>query len=391
MKHLSSQIILTNTGAPLKRGIITCDDNGTILNIDDTGGDLKEKESVEFHNGIIVPGFVNCHCHLELSHLKSFIPKEQGLPEFIRLVRNNRDHNSPGALSSIYSADEEMYREGIVLCGDICNTPITFDFKKKSRISYISLIEVFGVDPEKAGRRMDEIIKVAQEAEEESLPFWLVPHSVYSLSLPLFRLLREKTGNNRVTSIHFFETEAEISFLSDHSGNLIKSYEEAGLLVSKPETPENHSDAIMNEVTSSGNLILVHNTFADRLSVRDVKKRGNTYWCLCPSSNLYIENKIAPVEMLISEDCDIVIGTDSLASNDKLSILSELKILQDYFPSITLSEMIRWATLNGARAFGEDKLYGTIEPGKRPGLLLLENIDMKNMKLLPESNIKRLL
>ena len=95
--------------------------------------------------------------------------------------------------------------------------------------------------------------------------------------------------------------------------------------------------------------------------------------------------------MLISEDCDIVIGTDSLASNDKLSILSELKILQDYFPSITLSEMIRWATLNGARAFGEDKLYGTIEPGKRPGLLLLENIDMKNMKLLPESNIKRLL
>ena len=94
--------------------------------------------------------------------------------------------------------------------------------------------------------------------------------------------------------------------------------------------------------------------------------------------------------MLISEGCEIVIGTDSLASNNKLSILSELKILQEHFPSVPLEELVRWATINGARALCEDKKFGKIEPGMKPGLLLLENADLVNFKLLPETTAVRL-
>ncbi len=391
MKHFSAQFIFTSNGPPLKRGIITCDDDGTIVNIEETGGDLRERESLEFHNGIIVPGFVNCHCHLELSHLKGSVPKGKGLPEFIKSVRTLREHNNINVSSSIYCADEEMYSEGIVLCADISNTTVTFNLKKESKIRYLNLIEVFGIDPDKASLRMDEINKVAVAAEELNLPFWLVPHSVYSVSLPLFRFLKSKSVNNKVTSIHFFETEEEISFFSGKSGSLRKSYEESGLFAGSTETPENHIDAVMKEVTLSGNLILVHNTYVDRLSVKEIMLRGNTYWCLCPSSNLYIENKTPPAEMLVSEGCDIVIGTDSLASNEKLSIVSELRILQEHNPALKLEKMISWATINGALALGEEEIYGSIEPGKRPGLLLLQNVDLVSMKLLPESNIKRLL
>jgi imidazolonepropionase-like amidohydrolase len=138
-------------------------------------------------------------------------------------------------------------------------------------------------------------------------------------------------------------------------------------------------------------MYLVHNTFADKKTVNSVNKRGNTYWCLCPGSNLYIENKLPPVEMLKSEKCEIVTGTDSLASNTKLSILSEIKMLQENFPSVSLEELIRWATINGARALGQDKIYGSIESGKKPGLLLLQNADLKNIRLLPETEIIRLL
>ena len=70
MKRFSAQYIITNSGPPLKRAIITTEDDGTVINIEDTHGELQEKHSVEFYNGIIIPGFVNCHCHLELSHMK---------------------------------------------------------------------------------------------------------------------------------------------------------------------------------------------------------------------------------------------------------------------------------------------------------------------------------
>jgi len=390
-KHFSAHYIFTNTGPPLRRGIITTGEDGTIIRVKDTGGDLSETGSVEFCNGIIIPGFVNCHCHLELSNMKGSIPEQQGLGNFIKLIRSTRDNFSQSTVPSIYSADIEMYEEGIVLCADICNTASSFEIKKTSNVYYINLLEVFGINPEKAERRMDELDRVWQKGQELNLPCYPVPHSAYSLSLPLFRLLKEKCSTNRVTTLHYLETPSERTFLQDHTGPLMESYKESGLITADLETVENHSTAILNEITLSGSLILVHNTYADRESVRTVKQRKNLFWCLCPNSNLYIENRIPPLELLIEEKCEIVIGTDSLASNKRLSIIEELKTLQKYFPSVALEDMVSWATINGAKALGEDHKFGTIEPGKNPGLLLIQDVDLINLKLDEKSNILRLL
>jgi aminodeoxyfutalosine deaminase len=391
MKYFSAQYIITNTGTPLKRAVITSADDGTVLSIEDTGGKLTERHSVEFHNGIIIPGFVNCHCHLELSHMKDSVAPKSGLGSFIEQMRNTRDTSSENIVSSACSSDKDMYKRGVNLCADICNTSITFNIKTNSRIRYINLLEVFGIDPEKSGRRMEDITRVAEIAEKMKLPYSLIPHSVYSMSLSLFRLLRKKSENNEVTSIHFMESGVEKIFLENHSGPLMTSYRQSGLLPPVLETVNNHTEAILNEVTLAGNLILVHNTFADRENIRNLKERDNLFWCLCPNSNKYIENEIPPLSLLMEEDCEIVIGTDSLASNNKLDMLEELKTLQFNFPSLQIEELVRWATLNGARALGADNAYGKIEPGKNPGLLLLRNVDLINMKLLPESSLTRLI
>ena len=191
MRSYSSQYVITNSGPPLKRPVITTEDDGTIINIKDTGGNLEETPNLEFHNGIIIPGFVNCHCHLELSHMKGSIERGLGLGCFIEHVINSRDLKKKSIISSAISSDKDMYNGGTVLCADVCNTPVTFSIKNKSRIKYINLLEVFGIDPEKAGRRMDEISDLAGIAERMNLPFSMVPHSVYSVSLSLFRLLSE--------------------------------------------------------------------------------------------------------------------------------------------------------------------------------------------------------
>lgn len=391
MKHFSAQYVYTNTGPALKRAVITTEDDGTVSSVEDTGGKLKETDNVEFHNGIIIPGFVNCHCHLELSHMKGSVTRGSGLSGFLKQVVNTRENNIENIVASARSADIDMYNEGVDLCADICNTSLSFGTKKESRIHYINLLEVFGSDPEKALFRMAELTKVAETAAEKKLPFNLVPHAVYSMSLALLSLLKEKSSNNQVTSIHFMETEAERDYLENHSGPLLSLYTMSGLAPEQLKTPKNHTDIILNKLTQSGNLILVHNTFTDRETIRSVKERGRLFWCLCPGSNLYIENKIPPLDLLIEEGCEIVIGTDSLASNNKLSIFEEIKILQSNFPSVSIENLVKWATINGAKALGEENSFGKIEPGKKPGLLLLQNVDLVNMKLLPESTVKRLI
>ena len=391
MRRLSAHFIFTNNGPPLKKGIITAGDDGTIINVEDTGGALKESGSVEFYNGIIIPGFVNCHCHLELSHLKGAISKGRGLGDFLAELQKIRKSSPETIISAATMADRAMYDEGIVLCADICNNSLTFSIKKKSRISYLNLLEVFATDPGQAETRINEVEQLSKESERQGLPFSIVPHTVYAVSLPLFRLIKERTLENKVTSIHFMETEGEESFVSDHSGPLMEAFRKAGMISDKLLTPRSCVSAILEEVTPSGSLILVHNTFTDRETVTRVNQRGNVYWCLCPNANLYIENRVAPAALFTGEGCDIVTGTDSLASNGTLSILSELKTLHEYFPSISLEDLVRWATINGAKALGHDDIYGKIESGKKPGLILLDGVDLINLKLSPETVVTRLI
>jgi aminodeoxyfutalosine deaminase len=147
MKQFSAQYIFTSSGKFLKRGIVTTDNDGVVISIEDTGGVLSERHSVEFHNGIIIPGFVNCHCHLELSHMKGSTERGTGLGNFIVQVRSKRDIGIESIISHSEKADNEMLTEGIVVCADICNNSSSLGIKKRSSIKYINLLEVFGIDP----------------------------------------------------------------------------------------------------------------------------------------------------------------------------------------------------------------------------------------------------
>jgi cytosine/adenosine deaminase-related metal-dependent hydrolase len=390
MRYVSAQYILTGTGEALKRAVLALAPDGTIAEIIVNGPDYGEKHSVEFYNGIIIPGFVNCHCHLELSHMHNAMQRGGGLGSFIFGLRENRTAE-PGEIEErAETADKQMYAAGISACADICNTSFTFPLKGRSRINYINLLEVFGIDSEKAGKRMDELRALASEAARAGTAFQLVPHAPYSMSLSLLRMLLAETASNKVTSIHFMETAGERIFLESRSGPLHESYLRSGLLPETTELAPDPVSAVLDYVTPSGNLVLVHNTFADSETVQRLRARKNLYWCLCPGANLFIENSLPPVAMLLNENCDIVLGTDSLASNSTLSIFEEMKILQQHFPFLDLKQLSSWASANGARALGLHDSLGIIAPGRKPGLVLVNNAGLADMKLLPGSTAKRL-
>jgi cytosine/adenosine deaminase-related metal-dependent hydrolase len=354
-------------GRPLTRGIVTLADDGTVAGVEDTGGILTESAGTEFYNGIIIPGLINCHAHLELSHMRGLIPSGGGLGKFVEAVRTMREASQEEVVAAADSADRNMFAEGISACGDISNNALTKGIKRDSAISYLTFAEVFGTDPSVAAIRMSNAMKVVDELSESKLPVQITPHSLYSVSQPLWQMIREQIRPDSVISLHFLESEDERKLTSRHA--------ETALELSH----------------LAAHLLLVHNTVITRDEASAVAAAGNTWFCLCPSSNMYISGMMPPAAMLRGISDRITVGTDSLASTGSLSMISEMKLLQDAAPHVPLEEILRWATINGARALKMENTLGSIEPGKKPGLLLLEPVDLVNMRLLPESRVSRLL
>ena len=391
MRRISAQYILTGAGELLRKGVITAGDDGLITGIHRMDDVLKETASTEFYNGVVVPGFINCHCHLELSHMVSCIEHDTGLGRFIAGVNSKRQAETTEIVSAAHRADRQMYDEGIVACGDISNDTLSFDIKKNSDIEYVTFIEVFGSDETKAGKRISGALAVKHAAAEAGLRHYLVPHAAYSVSQHLFSLIMENAGPDPVISMHFLESPEERQALSLRQGPIIDSYKTLGIDTGNMNPPADHTEIAMQLADKASHLLLVHNTCITRAEAEKIAGKGNVSWCLCPSSNIYITGTMPPAGMLEETAGEIVLGTDSLASNNSLSILKEMKLLQDHFPHLGFETLVRWATYNGARALGLDTTKGSLAPGLTPGILLIENMDLINMKLLPQSRVRRLL
>lgn len=138
------------------------------------------------------------------------------------------------------------------------------------------------------------------------------------------------------------------------------------------------------------NILLVHNTYT---CYKDVfftqRQQKNIYWCFCPNANLYIEDKLPTFEFFKHSEFPFTIGTDSLASNHTLSILDEMKVLQQNIPNLPLNELLKWGCINGAKYLDFDNDLGSIAVGKTPGLNLLTGL--KNGLIGEHTKIKKLI
>ena len=397
MRKISATYIFPGNKPPLKNGILVCDDDGKILELIDTGGKLKEEAGLEHYGGILMPGFVNAHCHLELSHLKGKIPEKKGFGEFIGAI--NQLRNQEGEMeveAAIKKADRQLFAEGVVAVGDVSNALLSIEIKRKSRIYYHTFAEAFGFYPSRADRAFDFACFTEQIFRENQLAASVVPHSAYSVSAPLFKRITNKAVTQKsLLSIHNQESEAEQQFFRDGTGPIAHHLQNnLGLDIShwKP-TGENSLDVVLNYLPSENQLLLVHNTFTTETDIEKLKscrKTENTFLVLCPNSNLHIENRLPNASLFRKHNLNICLGTDSLASNSRLSVLNEMITLHQYFPEISLEELVQWGTIDGARALQVETHFGSFETGKKPGVNLITGVDLKTLKLTSKSKVKKL-
>jgi aminodeoxyfutalosine deaminase len=389
MKIFKADYVFPVYADPIKNGIVTVDDNGKIISVTDQTN-IPAHVPVEQLSGIICPGFVNTHCHLELSHLKDKVKQQTGLVNFIIDVQKFRGEEPAAITDAAQKADAQMYENGIVAVGDISNTNITIPIKASSKLYYHSFIETFGFLPDRATDIFNKALLLLNEFKPQ--PCSVTPHAPYSVSKELFKLIQKysETGHNLI-SMHNQESEDENKFFRYKTGTFNDLYASFGIDISyfKPQA-RNSVQSIVPLLTDKQEILLVHNTFTNLKDVYFIKRFDRKInFCFCPNANLYIENALPKIDLFVGQGFNITLGTDSLASNNKLCILDEMRTIQRKFPSISTTKLIEWGTINGAKYLGIDDEKGSLHPGKTPGLNLITGLN--GLEITPDTKVKRLI
>jgi cytosine/adenosine deaminase-related metal-dependent hydrolase len=394
MRRISAHYIFPIAAPPLRNAVITLDDSGMVLNVSGQHRHVQESGGVEFYNGIIAPAFVNAHCHLELSYMRGMVRRGCGMQGFIPRVGHIRSQPMPPAriAYAIKYANALMYQSGVAAVMDVSNDDSSFEVKTTSRIVYRTFIEKYGLLPSQNAMHLADAQLLLRKAHAMELRATISPHAPYSVAPDFMRQLVMAAMPSSMLCIHHMETPSEQDMFEFGTGALAELFKTMGL--SLPPANGMHSLAYMAQfVPPSMRLILVHNTYMTQAHYDYAAKRWQDVWyVLCPHSNLYIENALPPVEMLHRCGARITLGTDSFASHPSLMLIDDILLLQRYFPSIPLNEILTWATLNGAQAMRMSDILGSIEVGKRPGLVWIEGMEyVPTLRLLPTAKAQRVL
>ncbi len=392
MRKITSDYIFPVSSRPIEGGVIVVDDDGLILSVDHR--DDHDPVSLEVHKGAIIPGFINTHCHLELSHMKGLVDTGTSLLPFITNVVKFRDFPREEILAAIEKADQEMFDNGIVAVGDISNKADTFPKKGESAIRYYTFIEMFDFMQEQGAQATFNQYKEVydqHEAGSSKNRFSSVPHAPYTVSKKLFELINELNPDDCTVSIHNQETPPENELFVSKTGGFIDFYKSFGIPLDQFKAMGKGSIYYaLENMNPKSKTLFIHNTLS---TIEDIEAAQawseNVFWATCPNANLYIENSLPNYKNFIEAKARMTIGTDSLTSNWQLSILEEMKTIAKYQSYVSFETMLRWATLNGAEALGFEKELGSIEKGKKPGLNLLDLSD--DMKIHSQTSVKRIL
>ncbi len=290
------------------------------------GAALDSLPGVEFFPGILMPAMLNAHCHLELSGLRGTIPAGCGFEGFVEAMKAAPRE---GGEAVAKAWDAKMWAEGVGRVWDVCNGTSTFATKVASRIEYHNFIEFFGI-----GRQPD-------------MSFHTTPHSLYAVDPAAFTRLAEAARGP--LSVHFMESAFEVA---DPAARLVA------------QTPPERE------------MILVHNCLVTQRDIDIVMGHftGPVTWVVCPRSNRHISGLQPPLDLLRRNRLTIRVGTDSLASNDTLSLVDELRLLD-----APLAEMLGWVAAD------------RIAPGRTPGIVNLTGVDLRTLTLTENARTKRII
>ncbi len=378
VKRITASYIYTlDAGEPIRNGFVEYDDtDGTILNV----GECASDEVVQ--DCAIVPGFVNSHCHVELSHLHGKFVKGTGMAGFIDQINALRDWAGNDVKTKLVQQwMDKMWKDGVSAMADISNDESSFPVKKTHAMYTRTFLEVFGSEPEMCDGVMKDVAQLQRIADEAGIDAAPTPHSCYTMSPQLLSASADAGMARGFISYHSQESQEEEDLVRSGSGAMYENRKRSGMST-PPVTGESSLKYFIDRLAAvrkapyDERILLVHNVCLSQGDIdAALKVMKNVYWAICPLSNIFIHNALPPVGLMRENGLDITLGTDSLSSNDDLDMVKEIICLHENFPEVPMNEIFTWACLNGARFLMKESELGSLSVGKRPGIVVVRNID----------------
>ncbi|MEM8585766.1 MAG: amidohydrolase family protein [Bacteroidota bacterium] len=377
MPAYSADYLFPVSGPAIAHGAIIFDSEGRVEWIGTRDECPTEDIQILAPGHVLIPGFINAHCHLELSHLVGKVDTGTTLLPFLIGVVSQREVDQSEIDAAIQAQDAYMWQVGIQAVGDICNKADTAAIKRSSPIKYYSFVEMFDfLQADRAEETFNQYLSVyeKQAGSDSGNAKSAVPHAPYTVSNPLYHRINELNDGQGTVSIHLQETPAENELFQTKSGPFLSFFEGFGAsLASFSATGQASIYHALGQMDPNCRTLFVHNTttVAEDIAAAKAWGQNGVFWATCPNANLYIENRLPRYDIFLQADAKVCIGTDSLTSNWQLSILDEMKTISRYQSYVPFQTLLQWATLNGAEALGFDHDLGSLEVGKTPGLLAL--------------------
>ena len=375
----ASYVYTLESDEPLRNGYIEFDENdGTVIEV----GKCDDPSSEEFYDGALVPGFVNAHCHVELSHLHKKFRKGTGMAGFIDQINELRDwagREKKAELVKVWM--DKMWEDGVSAMADISNDDSSFEVKASHKMYTRTFLEVFGSEPHMCDGVMEDVTELHKTASEQGLDAAPTPHSCYTMSPQLLSASAAAGLKDGYLSYHSQESQEEEDLLMSGSGAMYENRVRNNMST-PPVTGESSLKYFIDRLADAApapydqHILLVHNVCLQQGDIDAAKKvMKNVYWAVCPLSNIFIHNALPPISLMKANNLAITVGTDSLSSNDDLSMIRELECLHKNFPEVPMNEIFKWASLNGARFLSKEQELGSFARGKKPGIVLITDID----------------
>lgn len=391
-RRIAASYVYTLKTGPVRNGFVEYDEtDGTILSV----GECAEGEDVL--PGALVPGFVNTHCHVELSHLHRKFRKGTGMAGFIDQINELRDWAGREVKQQLVKEwMDKMWADGVSAMADISNDDSSFDIKKSHPMYTRTFLEVFGSEPEMCEGVMEDVAALKTVADQAGIDAAPTPHSCYTMSPQLLSASASAGLEEGFLSYHSQESQEEEDLLISGSGAMYENRKRSGMST-PPVTGESSLKYFIDRLAAAQpapyaqHILLVHNVCLSQSDIEAAKKvMENVYFAICPLSNIFIHNALPPVDLMRENGLDITLGTDSLSSNDDLDMVKEMYCIHSAFPHVPMQEILTWASLNGARFLGKEDRFGSLEAGKQPGLVLVDNLDEDGF-ITAESRSRRII
>ena len=380
IKRVAAKYVYTlESYEPIVNGFVEYnEEDGAIV----ATGVCEHPETEEILDGALVPGFVNAHCHVELSHLFGKFYKGSGMAGFIDQINALRDWAGRDVKAQLVQEwMDKMWNDGVTAMADISNDDASFDVKASHKMYTRTFLEVFGSEPQMCEGVMNDVTELNRIADSKGIDAAPTPHSCYTMSPQLLSASAAAGLEKGYISYHSQESQEEEDLLLSGSGAMYENRVRNGMST-PPVTGESSLKYFIQRLADAApapydqHILLVHNVCLQQDDIDAAKEvMKNVYWAVCPLSNIFIHNALPPIPLMRENGLAIAVGTDSLSSNDDLSVIKEIACLHENFPEVPMGEIFTWASLNGARFLSKEEVFGTLTAGKKPGIVLVKGLD----------------